>query len=146
MLLVDYLKLCHIFETSKQNEKEILSKGEQIGKKIKELIPRDYKFSYLPLRFSIADTERIRSIIAENFSDFFMKVKDPCMFAMACKVFPFPNKISSLRVIICSVSKLMRDELGMEEDTAQDLDDENDWNVEKATALGLPEENFYHET
>ena len=75
-----------------------------------------------------------------------MKVKDPCMFAMACKLFPLPNKISSLRVIICVVSGITKEELGMEQDTAQDLDNEDDWDVGKVTELTLPEDNYYHET
>lgn len=117
-----------------------------MAQKIKELIPRDYRFCYLPLRFSIADTERIRSIIAENFSDFFMKVPDPCMFSFACKLFPFPNKISSLRVIIAHISKIALSEFAEEEDTAADLDDENKWDIGKVTNVDLGQEDFYDET
>lgn len=138
--------MLHIFETSKESDAEILKRGAEVASKIKELIPRDYRFCYLPLRFSIADTERIRSILAENFSDFFMKVPDPCMFAFACKLFPFPNKVSSLRVIICHISKITLHEFAEEMDEAADLDDENTWDVGKITNIDLQQEDFYDET
>jgi hypothetical protein len=60
-----------------------------------------------------------------------MKVKDPCMFAMACKIFPFPNGINSIRVIICHVSKLIGENIGEDEDEHDSLDDENNWNPDK---------------
>lgn len=145
-LLGEYLKVMHVFECSKKSEKHILEDGETVARKMKELIPRDFKLCYLPLRFSILDTERIQSIIAENFSEFFMQVKDPCMFAAACKIFPFPNKINSLRIIICSVSKITKGEFDLSEEEADDLDDETKWELGKTTDLGLKDEHFYHET
>jgi hypothetical protein len=132
------LKLLHKFETSKETESEVMQKAEKLSKKVKVLIPRDYKFCYLPLRFSLADTERIRSILSENFSDF-MKAKDPCTYAYACKVFPFPNKISSIRVIICHVSRIAKTEMGKEEDNTADLDDDTKWDVENVTETGFLE-------
>jgi hypothetical protein len=59
-ILMDYLKFLHIYECSKKSEKEISDESQKLAQKIKELIPRDYRFAYLPLRFSIADCERIR--------------------------------------------------------------------------------------
>lgn len=139
------MKLLHKFETSKETEAEVLKHADKLAKKMKVLIPRDYKFCYLPLRFSLADTERIRSILSENFSDF-MKAKDPCTYAYACKVFPFPNKISSIRVIICHISRITKSEMGKEEDIAADLDDDTKWDVENVGDTGLVEADDFDET
>lgn len=138
------MKLLHKFETSKETEADVLKQADKLAKKMKILIPRDYKFCYLPLRFSLADTERIRSILSENFSDF-MKVKDPCTYAYACKVFPFPNKISSIRVIICHISRITKTEMGKEEDNTVDLDDDTKWDVENVAQTGLVEADDYED-
>lgn len=78
-------------------------------------MPKNYEFSYLPLRFSIVDTERIRSIIAEKFSNFYIDAPSDSFFALSNKLFPFPNEVSSIRIIIAIIHRLNIDETDSED-------------------------------
>jgi len=104
-ILDKYLRLLFTNDTMKEYPEVIVERSSKIVTEIKEMMPKNHLFKYLPLRFNIADTERVRSIVAENFSEFYLSAPSESFFATSCKMFPFPNKISSIRIIIAIIYK-----------------------------------------
>ena len=98
----------------------IRERSERFVTQIKELMPKNYQFCYLPIRFSVADPERIGSILSEKFRGFYIGAGEESFFAAACQVFPFPNEISSVRVIIAIINKVEGMDLDEEEEEEDD--------------------------
>ena len=105
-VLQSYLKLLQIIDTKKEQLKVTAEKADRIAQDIKEQIPKNYTFNYLPLRLSITDSETIMSILSQKFSEFYLAVKTRCVFTLVVKLFPFPNGVTTLRIIIGYVCKV----------------------------------------
>lgn len=66
---------------------------------IKKMIPQDYQIVVVPLRFTYTDYMRIKAVVIENLEGIYSKGKK-LVFGIACKIFNYPNKINSVRVLI----------------------------------------------
>lgn len=67
---------------------------------IKTKIPFGYFVNYLPLKANVENIEQIMLTIKSNFNDFIIKPKEKTMFISICRVFPYPNNINSIRIVI----------------------------------------------
>lgn len=109
-LLDQFLNLLHEYELN-----EIENADHSFlnwTKKLKEVMPANYNCKYLPLRFSVNDSERIRLLFNENYEEFYLYEKSFCSFVIKTKVFPYINKVNSIRTIILCFSKAFQKEDG----------------------------------
>lgn len=100
-----YLNIIHEMETGQNNDELLIRQLDKWVSNLKTKIPSGYNFSYLPLRLNINDSERIRLIIGENFKEYFINVKKLCIFYIICKVYPYPNNVNCIRILICYLYK-----------------------------------------
>ncbi len=56
------------------------------------------------MKFLYIESEKIKSMIIENAIDFFSVKEDKMIFAVAGKIFNYPNKIYCVRIVIAYFS------------------------------------------
>lgn len=85
-------------------EKEDKHKVAELHKLIMNNLPPNYICQYLPLRFTQPDSEKIRTMISEQFNGFFLEPK-AVNFASLVRVYCYPNNVVSIRVVILQFIK-----------------------------------------
>ncbi len=92
---------------NKDVEKEILwdvnDYEKLIGEwktKFKKELPNKVKYTYFPLFFNYTNENLISTYIEENSSDIFKFQNKNQIFILGCKIFEYPNRIMSVRIII----------------------------------------------
>lgn len=80
------------------------AKIDEWGKEMKKLIPKDFKLTILPMKFLYIESEKIKSMIIENAIDFFSVKEEKMIFAVAGKIFNYPNKIYCVRIVLAYFS------------------------------------------
>ena len=64
------------------------------------MVPKNFKMALLPARFTYTESEKIRSIIIENMTSFFMKNEKEIIFHLAGKIYNYPNKVNCVRLVL----------------------------------------------
>ena len=68
---------------------------------MKKLIPLDFHFVGLPTRYIYTDSRQIKATIIEDAKPFYMfKGSMNCIFGIAGRIFNYPNRIVSVRIIL----------------------------------------------
>jgi len=104
---------------------EYNSELQKWQKKLRELMPENYKYKALPMFFCYNDPERIKSAVTKNpkSQEFFM-VDDPdATFALCVKVFPYPGGFNSIRIILAIFTPFPDDEIPDDDLSQEGLDD-----------------------
>jgi len=75
---------------------------------LKEQIPADYNIELLPFFYNTTDEEANAHSVVKESMDLISesKAKD-IWFTVYVKVFPFPNKFCSIRIILCKFTSVM---------------------------------------
>lgn len=67
---------------------------------VKKIVPVDYKLELLPIRFTFTQSEKMRTIILENMSSFFMLDQKKIIFNIIGKIYNYPNRVNCVRLIL----------------------------------------------
>ena len=73
---------------------------EDWKKKFTKELPKKIKFTYYPLFFNYTNENLISTYIEENSSEIFKNPNKSQVFLLSCKIFEYPNRIMSVRIII----------------------------------------------
>ena len=89
---------------------------------MKKLIPSDFHFVGLPTRFIYTDSNQIQATIIEDAKPFYIfKGIMNCIFGIAGRIFNYPNRIVSVRIILAIYyGKDKKD------DKIEEIDEENE--------------------
>jgi hypothetical protein len=69
-------------------------------KEMKLFMPVNYKFLAIPMQFTYKESSQIRSLIIDEARTLFMRNKEKIFFSLVGKIFPYPNGINSIRLIL----------------------------------------------
>mmetsp|Transcript_30253 Transcript_30253/g.27552 ORF Transcript_30253/g.27552 Transcript_30253/m.27552 type:complete len:181 (+) Transcript_30253:1054-1596(+) len=110
-----------------RKDKEVLKPHEYIEQyehwkiQLKKYMPEYYKYQCLPMFFSFSEAERIKSAVTKEAKSFFMVEEKDIIFALACKIFPYPGEFNSIRIALAVFVPLPDEEISSEEGS-QDAD------------------------
>lgn len=114
VLLSNYLyhleKLC-MFDgdapDSAKNDKDLqtIEDVQALPEKMRKYLPGNYSCNYLPIRFTENDIEKIGSVFMEYFRHFYLD-KTAEFFSIKTRVFPYPNGIISIRIVLAYYRKI----------------------------------------
>lgn len=57
----------------------------------------------LPAFFNYTDSERIKTIVADQAKDFLLKTPKKVLFAIGVKIFSFPNEVCAVRIALAKM-------------------------------------------
>lgn len=73
---------------------------QTVEKKILKLVPENFKISLFPSFFNTTDGDRIGTVLKDNIQDFLICKQKKVMFSIGVRVFNYPHRINSVRVVI----------------------------------------------
>jgi centrosomal protein CEP76 len=62
-------------------------------REVKKMIPLNCKYEALPMKFTFTQSEKMRTIIVENMSSFFLVDHKKIVFNLIGRIFNYPNKV-----------------------------------------------------
>lgn len=85
---------------------------ENIKLELQKLVPENNRIAIQPAYFNYTDSEKIMTIISEESKDFFLNTSKTkknnnnkkVQFAITAKIYPFHNKINSVRLAIARIT------------------------------------------
>ena len=99
------------------------------------IMKKKYTHKILPLFFNYFSENLISSYIQENCLDFLNETNKTVTFTIACKIFQYPNKILSVRILLLSSVNQMNVETEVEKmyqmTDLDNLDDEKEENEDE---------------
>lgn len=149
----DMLNLYLIFIEMKElglvNKTEHKKRMKLWREHIMDKMPNKNTLTFIPLFFNYANETLISTYIEENCTDFLYKNKKDQYYVITCKIFQYPNRVLSVRLIICCFYKApeserpIKDENGVLIDAFdQDLyQTEVEWDAEDEQVKLLLEKN-----
>ncbi|EGR30333.1 hypothetical protein IMG5_134820 [Ichthyophthirius multifiliis] len=97
-------KLSRILEYKERDkkfeEKSFEQNMEDFEKDMKRLMPLNYHFQCLPMKFLYLEKSQIRSLIEEKASQFILLKKKNMIFGVSGKIFCYQNGINPVRIIL----------------------------------------------
>ena len=67
---------------------------------VKKIVPVNYKIELLPIRFTFTQSEKMRTIILENMSSFFMLDQKKIIFNIIGRIYNYPNRVNCVRLVL----------------------------------------------
>ncbi|KAL4496977.1 hypothetical protein ABPG72_002133 [Tetrahymena utriculariae] len=112
-------------ETKEELEMDFDALRAKFEKDMKNLMPTDYHFQCLPMKFLFIEKSQIRALIEEKAKTFFLLKKKHIIFGINGKIFRYPNKINCLRIVIAMFYSNL-DNIQNEKDKDKNLRDKNE--------------------
>ena len=71
-----------------------------------KMVPENFKVEVFPSFFNTTETERISTVLRENLSDFMLNTQKKVMFSIGVKVFNYPHKVNSVRILVIKMQEM----------------------------------------
>jgi len=113
--LMKYLRLKEYRDSERITDEEYQTQRIAWEKELKKLMPKNFRYNALPMIFCYNEPERIKSIITKQAAQFILRQEKESIFALAVKIFPFPNGFNSIRVVLAMFYMIPDDELEEED-------------------------------
>ena len=111
-LYMIFLEMKDLGLVSKKEHKEKI----EAWRKYVESKNNHITFSLLPLQFNYANETLISTFIDDNCSSFILKNKKDLYLVLSCKIFQYPNRVISVRIVIANCFKVGENDRAKEDD------------------------------
>jgi len=113
-----FLIFIEMKEVGLSDKKDYAKKIQEWSKYFKEKLSHKTTIEMVPLYFNYANDGLICNYLEENMGSFVQKSRKDSYFVLSCKIFQYPNRVLSVRVVIANFYKsdIETDKLNIEDD------------------------------
>ncbi|KRX11165.1 C2 domain [Pseudocohnilembus persalinus] len=86
---------------------------------MKQFLPENFQFFASPLKFKLSDKMRIKAIILENLKSLINKKAPNLVFGISCKIYNYPNKINSVRLVLAYYSNMISNNIEVDDEDSE---------------------------
>jgi hypothetical protein len=112
-LYLIFLELKELGLTNKKDHRRRINSWQQY---VKDKMMNKIRLSMIPFYFNYANETLISSYIEDNCVSFLQSSKKEPVFIITCKIFQYPNRVLSVRVLISVYSKISQEDYSDEID------------------------------
>ena len=107
-LMIIYMIYCEALESGNLEEEEFKRRIDCWREAVKKKMPDATQFAVLPVKVNFINETQIAYKVRKECEDYLLEAKKSCAFFSQAKVFEYPNKIVSNRIVICCIRKVSR--------------------------------------